>query len=211
LARAVGLKAFVVMVEETCYGEKTDHACAAVFFGKRLLLVDPSYFWFGVSHKRFRVLDDLGATALYMSTSVNMKKAKIACALAPDLPQSQGALFCALIEEGRWNDAKALLPKMKRLASSEWGWYGDEARIAIHERRFDTAADLLTKAIKINPSNGAVRVYLGEAYLQMGRLEDARKAFLGSLNCALDGNTIQIVRDRLAWLENAIKPTKGVK
>jgi hypothetical protein len=46
LARSIGVKAFVVYVSETCYGERTDHACSAIFINAKSLLIDPSYFWF---------------------------------------------------------------------------------------------------------------------------------------------------------------------
>ncbi len=174
LARAAGLRAFVVYVQETCYGEKTDHACAAVFIGKRALLVDPAYFWFGVPHKRFQVLDDLGTTALFLSSFVNMERAQIACKLAPDFPGAQSDLFCAFVGEGRWEEAKSLLPKMKQLDPYGWGTYITEARMALHENRYDAAAELLAKAIKINPSSGAAYVYLGDALLRLGRSDDAR-------------------------------------
>lgn len=35
--------------------------------GTRLLLVDPSYKWFGVPHQKFAALNDLQATADYLS------------------------------------------------------------------------------------------------------------------------------------------------
>jgi tetratricopeptide (TPR) repeat protein len=201
LARAAGLKAFAAVVEETCYGEKTEHACAAVFFGKRALLVDPSYFWFGVPHKRFKILDDLSATALYQSCFVSMQRAQIAAKLAPELLQAQSDLFCAFVGEGRWNDAKSLLPRMKQLDADGWGTYCAEAKVAAHENRYEAAAGLLNKAIRINPSCGLASVNLGEALFQLGRYDDARESLLKSLKCSLDEDTINVVRQKLAWLD----------
>lgn len=201
LARAVGLNAYAVVVDETCYGEKTAHACSAVFFGKKALLVDPSYFWFGVPHKRYLVLDDVSATALYFSCYNGMERAQIACKLAPELPQAQSALFCAYITKGDWNNAKLLLPTIKKLDSDGWDAPVAEARIALHGNQYQVAAHLLQKSIKINPSSGAVWVYLGETLMHLGKYEDARSAFLNSLNCALPPDSINNVHQQLSWLD----------
>ena len=63
LARAVGVKAFYVHLEEDYSGEIVYHDCAAVFVGGKALLVDPAYQWFGAPHKQYVVLDDLQAIA----------------------------------------------------------------------------------------------------------------------------------------------------
>jgi tetratricopeptide (TPR) repeat protein len=203
LARAVGLKAFAVVVEETCYGEKTDHACAAVFLGKKALLVDPSYFWFGAPHKRFQVLDDVQAAALYLSTFADLKKAQIACKLAPALPQAYSDLFCSLTHEGKWSEAKEVLHKFEELDHDSWGTACNKAIIAIHEKKYDEAASLSSRAIGINPSCGPAYVCLGSTLEQLHKFDEAKEAFQKALRCPLDTQTAVETRKQIAWLVGA--------
>ena len=65
LAREAGLRSWYVLVTEDYRGKLVSHACAGVAVG-RLLLIDPSYRWFGVPHKQYRFLNDLETIGLYM-------------------------------------------------------------------------------------------------------------------------------------------------
>jgi tetratricopeptide (TPR) repeat protein len=210
LARAVGLKAFIVYVDETCYGEKTDHACAAVFFGKKVALVDPSYFWFGVPHKHFRILDDFGAVTLYISAICTMDRARIAYKLAPELPQAQSAMFQALTADERWEEAAKLVSGMEKSGMSQWSIYGCQARVAWHEKRYDAAIDLLIKAVKLNPLNGSIYQDLGEKLATMGRYQGARNAYLNSLNCALHPQDTERAHQMLTWIDQQLASSHSV-
>jgi len=83
LARAAGINAYHVAVEEDCRGMNVLHGCAAVFIGGRALLVDPAYSSFGISHKRFKVLSDVQTEAVYLSGKQNLQMCRIASKLAP--------------------------------------------------------------------------------------------------------------------------------
>ena len=75
VARAAGLKAYWVSVEEDCVGRKDSHACAAVFVGGKWLLIDLPYECFGAPRRRFVVMDDLQAAAVYLCAMGNLRKA----------------------------------------------------------------------------------------------------------------------------------------
>ena len=81
MARAAGLRAYFVDVSQACDGEQVWHACAVVFDGEKALLVDPSYRWFGVPHKKFTVLNDLETTGDYMCQLRELRLRRIAVKL----------------------------------------------------------------------------------------------------------------------------------
>ncbi len=205
LARAAGLNAFVVVVRETCYGEKAEHACAAVLFGKRALLVDPSYFWFGVPHKQFIVLDDIQAAALYLSTFVDLKKARIACKLAPALLEARNDLFCSLVRQGEWSEAEAVLPQLQEQDSDGWAVSCDKAVIAYHEQKYNEAVSQSRKAVEINPSCGTAYLYLGASLEKLDRFTDAREALQRGSSCPLDVDTADQIQKRMQWLAQSNK------
>src|SRR5437879_7949775 len=105
LARAVGLRAYFVSVEQQCDGGRDLHNCAAVFLAGQALLSDPA-FWFGVPHKSFTLLDDVQAVATHLSALGDVKASQIAWKLGPDLYIVHLSRLSGLANEGRWAEAQ---------------------------------------------------------------------------------------------------------
>jgi tetratricopeptide (TPR) repeat protein len=183
LARAAGLEAYSVQVEEACDGSKALHACAAIYIGGKLLLVDPSYFWFGAPHKKFTVLSDLQTMAVFLSTFPGLEYRRVAAELAPDIAIVQYNLCFKLMQAGQWAEAEEILPLVTRLdpysalSNSLRGW------IAFHGGRLDEAANCLQKAIEIDPNEAIFFMQLGDIYAAQGRFDNSRASFQRVLNC----------------------------
>ncbi|MHB8520167.1 MAG: tetratricopeptide repeat protein [Limisphaerales bacterium] len=195
LARAVGLKAFLVDVQESWNGNRARHACAAVFLGQKALLADPSYLWFGVPHKQVTVLDDVQAVACHLAQRHDLKLMWIACRLAPDLSLIHLNLIAALQDADRWDEARRELPALVRLDNDGWMSKLERAAFAAHEDKFDQAVDLLQKVIQANPDISAAYEDLGDIYEKQGKLTAARDAYRHALRCVLnpdeDSNVLQ--------------------
>jgi tetratricopeptide (TPR) repeat protein len=209
LARAVGIKAYYVDVQETADGGCAPHACAAVVLKEKRLLVDPLWLAFGVAHKRFSVLNDLQATAIYVSQFPDIKRSEIACKLAPDLPLVQLNLFEKLIRSGRLGEARQVLPVIKRLDKNVATGDYVEAGLALLAGKPESAINLLLKAIAANPQASAYHVLLANAYAQENRVTDAREALQNALRCPLttqeaDGlqKYLSNTNDMAAWVFN---------
>lgn len=183
LARAVGLRAYMVSVDETCDGTIGLHICAALYIDDRALLVDPEYSWFGVPHKRFTILDDVQTIAYYLSALQGLKEKQIAQKLAPDLAIVQDNLCHNLMYLDRWSEARTLLPLIVRLDKSGALADSTEAAFALHDGKPEEAIRLLLMAIKINNSDCIEYLELGDSYKALGRLDEAHESFGMALRC----------------------------
>ena len=185
LARAVGITAYVVNVEQEANGDKVPHACAALVLGENGLLSDLSLLQFGVAHKHFTIMNDLQVTGVLMSEFPESKRKGIACKLAPDCVLVQLNFFLKLIQDGRMNEAREIVPKLKRLdAITATGDYA-EAVLALEDGKPKAAITVLLKAIAVNPHEADFHVRLADAYARKGSLNDARESLRDALRCPL--------------------------
>src|SRR5262249_33820158 len=142
LARAVGLRAYVVWVDVDPQGMRLCHTCASVFIGRKLLLVDVAYLSFGATHREFKVLGDLQAAALYACGSEDPHLHRIACRLAPDLPVVWGSLFFLLANQGGWDEAREVFGTLRKLAPEGPMTCTAQARLEAQAGRPDRAIDI---------------------------------------------------------------------
>lgn len=184
MARAVGIRAYDVYVPEAA-GQPGEHACAAVFIGGKGFLVDPTSDSFVSTYQHFLVLNDLQATALYLSQLPTMKPSEIACKLAPELPLVQLNLFEKVASEGRLDEARRLLPAIKRLYTNTPTEDYVESAVALLEGHTERAISLLRKATSLNSSEANYHLRLAYAYAQEGRLDEARESCRSALSCPL--------------------------
>jgi tetratricopeptide (TPR) repeat protein len=204
MARAIGLKAYYVEVQEACDGQRAFHSCAAVFIGTKALLVDPAYFWFGAPHKHFRILNDLETTAEYLSSLHDLKCCQIAAKLAPDILLVQQNLLDGLINENRWQEGDKVLQDIVRLDPNDWVSDFSQAEFAFHAGHLEKAINLLQKANEISPYTGAIYLLLGRTYLEQGNFIKARASFLNALNCILDEEYAEQARQAIANIDKTI-------
>jgi Tfp pilus assembly protein PilF len=187
LARAVGVRAYAVCVQEEVDGGKAQHACAAIILGDKSLLVDPSYYWFGAPHKQFKVLNDLEETALFMGQLSSLKCAEIAVKLDPNLPLVQLNLFEDLVAVGRLTEAQNVLAQIKRSETNAAVINYAEGCLALRENKPEVAIDLLLKAIAINPNEATYHEQIAKAYVEVGRVTEAIGSFKDALRCPITG------------------------
>ena len=183
LARAAGLRAYAVSVGEGCDGTKTNHGCAAVFFGDQALLIDLTYFSFGAAHRQFTILDDVQTIAVHLCTFSGLQPKERAVKLAPDLPLVQANLALESIRENRWGEARPLIAAMAGTDTigALRNWL--EGMQDMHEGRLQEGIGHVCKAIRIDPHNYVFRVQLGHAYSTQGKLAEAREALREALGC----------------------------
>ena len=67
LARASLLESNFVLVEEDCEGDEVNHACATAMD----LLVDLAYQQYGISHKKYRILNDMETSTIFNKFNQN--------------------------------------------------------------------------------------------------------------------------------------------
>ena len=79
--------------------------CVAVFPEERGLLVDPSYRWFGVRHREFRILDDLEVVGVQLCHPTEgvprVDSCRAGLKLCGDIPWAHLSLARALIGKKR--------------------------------------------------------------------------------------------------------------
>jgi tetratricopeptide (TPR) repeat protein len=155
LARSIGIKSFVVDVQESCNGNKSSHLCGVIFADNHALLVDPVYRWFGVPHRNFVLLDDLQTIAMYCSTLPDVKQKQIAWELAPDLALVQYNLCLWFIGLDRWEKVRELFPLLTKSDRNAVMADSVQAFLMMHANYSEQAIKLLHKAIEIDSERSA--------------------------------------------------------
>lgn len=206
MARAAGLRAYVASVEQDYHGENVSHACAAVFTGDKAWLVDPTYHWFGVPHKRFNVMSDPEATADYLCQLSDLRRRQIAVKLAPDSVYAHFKLGSKYVVEEQWPEARQELAVLERLQENAARTYFLKALLALHEKKLDETVELATKALAQGwPANdGFVHFILGRVYYEQGRLSDSREAFRIILRRAPDEQGAKVARRCIARINEIL-------
>jgi tetratricopeptide (TPR) repeat protein len=196
-ARAIGLKAYAVLVLEAHNGSKAWHSCAAVYLDGKAVLADPLYPGFGANHKRFVLLDDIEAAALYMCGLPDVDRRETACKLAPDIALVQLGLFDNLVILRRWSEARESLRKIRELDAD--GAIGDyaEAKLALSQNDAERTISLMRKAVAIDPEEGQFHTLLTEAYAQAGDFGAAFESCSNALKYPLPGETADLFHDFL--------------
>ena len=200
LARGVGVSAYPAFVEEDCHGIKLLHSCAAVFVGAKAFLVDPAYLSFGVAHRKFTLLDDLQASAVYLCGLPSLQQCQIGNKLAPDLSIVRAALFEMEIREGRWKEAEDQLALIMRADPEGPVTYSARARMAGHRGQLETAVALLRKAIEIAPPTDEPYMSLGMVYGRLGKWGEARECYNNALRYAVYQRTADAARAGIAFI-----------
>jgi tetratricopeptide (TPR) repeat protein len=198
MARAVGIKAYDVDVEEEGDGYESQHACAAVILGNKGLLVDPAGRRFGASYKKFIILNDLQSIGLYTGQLQRPGCAEIAHKLAPELPLVELNDFEYLIASGRLKEAQDVLQNLKRLDITAATRDYADGRLAFGEGRAEDAVDLLVKAIVMDPVQSSYRICLAEAYVEAGEMNKAVSSFQDALRCPMTVRDAQFTHMLLA-------------
>jgi len=185
LARAADVKAFFVNVTKDPDGVVTSHACAAVFTEDGVLLVDPSFHWFGVPHRQYRILDDLQTAAFLCFYNREGDPWELAACRAglklwPDFVQGQLCLVGALWNTRRVDEARRMLSDMNEPQAQDLEaamYWSHRGLLALHDHDWQEAEAHLRQAVSLYPRNRATYFSLGNLYRDQHRLAEARAAF----------------------------------
>lgn len=200
LARSIGLKAYLVSVEETYDGHSDPHVCAAIVVANRMMLADPS-FWIGVQHKNFTILDDLQTVALHLSSGRDEAKCRFASQLSGELLFTHLALFIVLANQDRWPEAQECYARIKEISATNAMTYYASARIHLAGGDTNAAIEHLSVALKLAPERDALHVLRGDICFQLGLFDDARIAYQTALTCPVDREVLTATRQALAMLD----------
>lgn len=198
LARCVGLQAYNVDVQETCLGEQACHACAAVFFGDKYILVDPAYCYFGAAHRKFTILDDLQSIGIYLSELGGLERCRMGFRLAPEVRLTQSRLFDALLATNNTREATQLLSEMTHEDANGWTTDSERALLAIHEGRYDDAIALAKLATDISPNSGFPHLILARGYFARMSFLEANREFRRALDCVLSDDQTALARGAIS-------------
>ena len=121
--------------------------------------------------------------AHYYSDQGDLKQARMACKLAPDMLEAHSSLADDLIGAGNYAEAQKLLPVIERLDKTGRSRAVLGARLSMHGGQWESAISQLKQAIEIDSQNGTLFFWLGNAYASQGELSDARQAFQNALHC----------------------------
>jgi tetratricopeptide (TPR) repeat protein len=179
LAREVGLQCFYTAIYQDRKGRKLLHACAAVFLGKQCLLADPAYYWFGVPHQKYIILDDLEMIAIRLAESHQMPERQTALKLAPLNEYVRCSVIEALIADKRWEEAQKL--RAEASLSNPLFRAEIEAEFAVHDGKLEEAIEILRKTTDAYPDFGELRARLGHLYMRQEKLADAREEYRKAL------------------------------
>jgi tetratricopeptide (TPR) repeat protein len=205
LARSVGLNAYCTLVDEDHSGKTISHACACLFMGGKAVLVDPSYSWFGIPHKKFAAIDDIETTAVWLGQQGNENQLLIACQLAPKLAVVQYNRIMWLMAAGDYDGARKLLQDLQELDSSEEYIASARGQLACHDGKFEQAIEFFEKVNK-SSSLGLSRLpsMLGFAYAKEGRFPEAREVFEQALNQDLSSTDRDYARNMLTRINERL-------
>ena len=203
LARSLGLRAYVVEVQTQYDDQRLPHACAGVYLDSDLVLVDVAREWFGVPHKQFAVLDDLSATAMFLSdtdpeSSGATKCKEIAARLGRRLPLAQANHAQQLMDFGEWEQAKTVMETLSKIDTNQTFIRTVKARYAMHEEKWDKATELLQSAISARPNDVVPRRLLGMVFLSQEKYGEAIRVFHEASGCPVSKEQAESLRGLIA-------------
>ena len=212
LARAVEVNAFLAHVTRMPDGTILSHACAAVFAGDRVLLVDPTLRWFGAPHQQYAILDDLQTTAALCFANREGDSQELAAYRAgwklwPDQFIGRFALISGLRRAGQMQEARRILAEIPPPQSQDYEaavyWYL-AGGFAGDEGDWPRAEEWLRKSLSIWPGQSSAHFDLGRVYAQQHRLAEARAEFRACLRYDPSERTAGLARAVIARINEEI-------
>ena len=207
LARAVGLKAYFVTVSQDYQGGNIWHACVGVIIGKKALLVDPMYEWFGIPHKRYQFQNDVQVIAILSSETLDMQKRMLAIKLYPDWPMGY---FCAaqlLARDGQVPAARQMLQRGLNLDSEGWFSLYVQAEIELYEANWSGAVQHARQCLNLNVKSLGIAPHylLGVGLWHQGNLKEARQEFRAYLQEDSARQFVEEAFEAIASIDKSIR------
>jgi tetratricopeptide (TPR) repeat protein len=209
LARECGLNAYHAFVELDSRGVYVLHGCAAIFFGGKLILVDPAYSEFDIHHRRFTVLNDLETAGLYLSGKGGINECEAAYKLAPGLSIVQQSLFDALTSSGRWNEAEKLAVTLKQKDPGSPIALAVESKVSEKHGNLQEAVRYLNNAVDLAPETPQFHLRLASLYVDQGRWVEARLSFESAARYAIYASARDVALAGVAYTDAMQCVAKG--
>ncbi|MFC1793197.1 tetratricopeptide repeat protein [Planctomycetota bacterium] len=208
LARDAGLKAFYTIVDEDYNSRPISHVCSAVFVDDKALLVDLSYRWFGVPHKKVVIMDDMQMTTIQLCEAAGLEPNKplyqLALKLHPEIPISQFILAMALANTGEWKEARRMTEAARQVEPEHWMAYSLQGRLAREDGDLAAATSYLRKALAIKSDDANIRYCLGKVLMAQYELKDAREELRAGLQYDPELSQAEGVRSVIALLNESL-------
>ncbi|MGH7120263.1 MAG: hypothetical protein ACREFP_14955 [Acetobacteraceae bacterium] len=120
----------------------------------------------------------------------------------------------ALIDQGEFDAARAALREgrgaaralREQISRSEAGFLADEARIDRLQLSYDAACEKFKEAAWLDPGDCWIQIELGDLWMLLGSLADARVAFRAALKAAAgsgDDRDLSVSHDRIGDVQQA--------
>ena len=180
LARAVGLKAYMVGVERDYRDDQVTHGCAGVLINGKALLADPAYEWFGAPHKKFSFVNDLQFLAIYLAQLHEVEPERIALKLQPDLALAQFNLFFDLCKKEDFKEAAKELDKGLEMDSKSGLSYVARGYWEYRNGRFQLAAHYFRESLDLE-RDGKTQFLLADTFVKQRRWDEALTELRGYL------------------------------
>jgi len=201
MARAVGLKAYFVMVDQDYSGRYVSHACSAVFLNDNVFLVDPAYNWFGVPHRKYQVEDDLHVVGFVLCQSTNPAEVQLGLKLTPDWAELRFGLAVDLINLHRLDEAKEMLGAGGEINPNSWNGFFALGFFYWSEKKWSLAVENLKKSLSINEEFPLSHYLLATALFESGILKGARMEFRKYLELETSPQLASIARETILSID----------
>jgi TPR repeat protein/transglutaminase-like putative cysteine protease len=218
LARELGIESYYVHLEKDDEGKPVshDHDCAIVFLKEGAWLVDPTHHGFGVSHKQFKVLNDLEMTAhhamQWRNDGRNVARCQVGLKLHPGFAWAHLALAKALVMEDRAAEALPQIERALTLEANRWDAYLIRGMVSGRNGDPSRARLELEKAHSLNPENPEIHFRLGEAFVDLRQWEVALESFRAALRYDdqyYHDEVIERARENIAEIEETLAAVSG--
>jgi tetratricopeptide (TPR) repeat protein len=177
MARAVGLKAYYVLVTKDYLNKYVNHACAGVILDEGALLVDPAYGWLGVPHREYEFESDLRVAAAFLVQTNDPASERLAFELAPDWAPS--FFWVAINRAGRHErkGAREALSKGLKLDSTSPRAFYSEGCVEWAEKDLGPAATHFQLCLAIDPAWSQAHYMLADIYTTEADPKRAREEY----------------------------------
>jgi tetratricopeptide (TPR) repeat protein len=182
-ARSLGLDTYFVLVDRDFAGNPVSHACAGVILtNQQVLLVDPTYAWLGAPHREYKLLNDIQATAIYLSESHELDQQRIAVKLFPESARVHFDLAWLLSESHRIPEARRELDLGLKLDPNSWRACLAQGVVAWNAGSPALAEAHVRQALDLNPNCSAAHHVLAKVLDKRGDLAGAIEQFRRSIS-----------------------------
>jgi Flp pilus assembly protein TadD len=137
----------------------------------------------GIVATRATVRDWMTDETLYLAARRNV----------PEAPRASATLAKLRLEQGRVEEAMALIDETLRLWPEQSGALVDRGLVLVRSERFEEAAVAFRAACRVNPYNETAAVSLGLALARLDRLDDAEHALRAAVR--------RFPKQSKAWVE----------